>query len=80
LGAPPSTRRSRGFDHLDADGDGKLTEHDHVLMGKRVAASLGHPSGSAAEFVQAIIDYWSSTDPAAPGNWWSGPIDGLAVQ
>jgi Ca2+-binding EF-hand superfamily protein len=43
-----------GFDHLDADGDGQLTEDDHVLMGQRVAASLGHASGSPAE--QQIID------------------------
>ncbi len=45
---------SHGFDHLDADGDGQLTEQDHVLMGQRVAASLGHAPGSQAE--QKIID------------------------
>lgn len=45
---------NHGFDHLDADGDGQLTEDDHVLMGQRVAASLGHASGSTAE--QQIID------------------------
>jgi Ca2+-binding EF-hand superfamily protein len=45
---------SHGFDHLDADGDGQLTEHDHVLMGQRVAASLGRAPGSEAE--QQIID------------------------
>lgn len=45
---------SYGFDHLDVDGDGQLTEHDHVLMGQRVAVSLGHASGSPAE--QQIID------------------------
>jgi Ca2+-binding EF-hand superfamily protein len=45
---------STGFAHLDADGDGQLTEHDHVLMGQRAAASLGHPAGSPAE--QRIID------------------------
>jgi Ca2+-binding EF-hand superfamily protein len=43
-----------GFDHLDVDGDGQLTEHDHVLMGQRVAVSLGHAPGSPAE--QQIID------------------------
>lgn len=171
---------NHGFDHLDVDGDGLLTEDDHVLMGQRVAESLGHPPGSdeerqiigaylkiwrelhlphipgggtaisreqfvtstsslaadpvaakatvgalaeaflaiadtnadgrvgpaeflafqrghfptlteaeaaeafghldadgdgvlsAAEFIQAIIEYWSSTDPDAPGNWWMG--------
>ncbi|MBN6040298.1 EF-hand domain-containing protein [Amycolatopsis sp. 195334CR] len=45
---------SHGFDHLDVDGDGLLTEHDHVLYGRRAAASLGHEPGSPAE--QKIID------------------------
>ncbi|HEX4722954.1 MAG TPA: EF-hand domain-containing protein [Pseudonocardiaceae bacterium] len=45
---------SRGFDYLDLDGDGRLTEHDHVLMGWRVAASLGYAEGSPAE--QQIVD------------------------
>jgi Ca2+-binding EF-hand superfamily protein len=45
---------NHGFDHLDADEDGQLTEDDHVLMGQRVAASLGHAAGSLAE--QQIID------------------------
>ncbi|MFJ8043710.1 EF-hand domain-containing protein [Kitasatospora sp. NPDC096147] len=38
-----------GFDQLDADGDGELTEHDHVLMGRASARSLGHPEGSEQE-------------------------------
>lgn len=51
---------SQGFDHLDADGDGYLTEQDHVLMGQRVAASLGHGSGSPAErqIVDAYVLIW----------------------
>jgi Ca2+-binding EF-hand superfamily protein len=61
---------SHGFDHLDADGDGQLTEHDHVLMGQRVAASLGHVPGSLAE--QEIIDaylriWWDLHLPHIPG-------------
>ena len=28
---------------------------------------------SAEEFIQATIEFWSSTDPDAPGNWWMGP-------
>lgn len=49
-----------GFDHLDADGDGALTEHDHVLMGQRVAASLGHATGSAeqARIIGAYVRIW----------------------
>ncbi|MDT0268677.1 EF-hand domain-containing protein [Streptomyces sp. DSM 44915] len=43
-----------GFDGLDRDGNGVLTEADHVLMGRGVAQGLGHPAGSAEE--QAVID------------------------
>jgi Ca2+-binding EF-hand superfamily protein len=51
---------SQGFDYLDADGDGYLTEQDHVLMGQRVAASLGHASGSSAErqIIDAYLRIW----------------------
>jgi hypothetical protein len=49
-----TTKISRGFDHLDADGDGWLDEQDHVLMGRRVAEGLGHAAGSDAE--RRIID------------------------
>ncbi|QKW23849.1 EF-hand domain-containing protein [Kitasatospora sp. NA04385] len=51
---------SHGFDHLDADGDGRLTEQDHVLMGRSVARSLGHPAGSAPEerIVGAYVAIW----------------------
>ena len=27
---------------------------------------------SADEFTNAIIEYWTSRDPEAPGNWWTG--------
>jgi Ca2+-binding EF-hand superfamily protein len=49
-----SAKISHGVELLDADGDGRLTEDDHVLMGRRVAAGLGHPPGSAQE--QRIIE------------------------
>ncbi|GAV40016.1 calerythrin [Streptomyces acidiscabies] len=51
---------ARGFDQLDADGDGRLTEHDHVLMGRRSARALGHEEGSAAEdsVVDAYVGIW----------------------
>ncbi|MEU4446965.1 EF-hand domain-containing protein [Actinosynnema sp. NPDC050801] len=45
---------NQGFDHLDVDGDELLTEDDHVLMGKRVAKSLGHEPDSPSE--QRIVD------------------------
>lgn len=49
-----------GFDHLDADGDGLLTEQDHVLMGRRVAAALGHAPGSDPErrVIDAYLRIW----------------------
>ncbi|MFF6793704.1 EF-hand domain-containing protein [Streptomyces filamentosus] len=39
----------QGFDQLDVDGSGVLTEEDHVEMGRRVASSLGHAEGSPEE-------------------------------
>ncbi|MEV0190998.1 EF-hand domain-containing protein [Kitasatospora purpeofusca] len=53
-------RINHGFDHLDADGDGRLTEHDHVLMGRAVARSLGHTEGSRTEerIVDAYLAIW----------------------
>lgn len=51
---------SYGFDCLDTDGDGALTEHDHVLMGRRAANSAGHQPGSPAEtsMVDAYLRIW----------------------
>ncbi|HEY8980611.1 MAG TPA: EF-hand domain-containing protein [Streptomyces sp.] len=51
---------ARGFDQLDADGDGRLTEHDHVLMGRRSARVLGYEEGSEAEreIVDAYVGIW----------------------
>ncbi|MGP4114229.1 EF-hand domain-containing protein [Streptomyces sp. 4N509B] len=43
-----------GFDYLDRDGDGALTEADHVLMGRDVAEGLGYGAGSPEE--QGVID------------------------
>ncbi|KQX46286.1 MULTISPECIES: EF-hand domain-containing protein [unclassified Streptomyces] len=49
-----------GFDSLDADKDGRLTEHDHVLMGRSSARSLGHEPDSPQEarLVAAYIAIW----------------------
>ncbi|NUT95955.1 MAG: EF-hand domain-containing protein [Saccharothrix sp.] len=46
----------RGFDQLDADGDGELGEQDHVLMGRRVAEALGYQPGSPEE--QRMVDMY----------------------
>ncbi|MGI9001675.1 MAG: EF-hand domain-containing protein [Pseudonocardia sp.] len=59
-----------GFDYLDADGDGQLTEHDHVLMGQRVATSLGHAPGSPSEqqIIEAYLRIWRDLHlPHIPG-------------
>jgi len=61
---------SHGFDHLDADGDGLLTEQDHVLMGQSVARSLGHPAGSPQErrIVDGYLAIWREVHlPQLPG-------------
>jgi Ca2+-binding EF-hand superfamily protein len=61
---------NHGFDYLDADGDGQLTEHDHVLMGQRVATSLGHAPGSPSEqqIIEAYLRIWRDLHlPHIPG-------------
>jgi hypothetical protein len=45
---------NHGFDYLDVDGDGRPTEQDHVLMGRRAAQALGYAPSSAEE--QHILD------------------------
>ncbi|RRR99606.1 EF-hand domain-containing protein [Glycomyces terrestris] len=52
---------AHGFDHLDADGDGLLSEDDHVLLGKRAAAELGHAPGSPEEswIINAYLAIWN---------------------
>ncbi|EWC60642.1 calcium binding protein [Actinokineospora spheciospongiae] len=61
---------NHGFDHLDVDGDGLLTEQDHVLMGKRAAEALGHAPGSPKEqeIVDAYLRVWRELHlPHIPG-------------
>ncbi|MFF4380962.1 EF-hand domain-containing protein [Kitasatospora sp. NPDC001547] len=55
-----TTKIALGFDHLDADGDGLLTEYDHVLMGRACAEVLGHARGSDAErsMIAAYVGIW----------------------
>ncbi|MFC8173970.1 EF-hand domain-containing protein [Streptomyces sp. NPDC057242] len=50
----------RGFDQLDVNGTGVLTEDDHVEMGRRVATSLGHADGSpeTGRIVDAYTTIW----------------------
>ncbi|SES16712.1 Ca2+-binding protein, EF-hand superfamily [Lentzea xinjiangensis] len=61
---------NHGFDHLDVDGDGRLTEQDHVLMGRRAAEALGHAPGSAGErrIQNAYVRIWRDLhQPHIPG-------------
>jgi Ca2+-binding EF-hand superfamily protein len=48
------------FDHLDRDGDGVLTEEDHVIMGRAVAGGLGHTADSPEEdaIIAAYLGIW----------------------
>jgi Ca2+-binding EF-hand superfamily protein len=65
-----TTKISYGFDRLDVDGDGWLTEHDHVLAGQRVATVLGHAPGSPAEkkIIDASLAIWRDLHlPYIPG-------------
>ncbi|WP_416971011.1 EF-hand domain-containing protein [Streptomyces sp. 4F14] len=64
-----TTKIARGFDHLDADGDGRLTEQDHILMGRRAARALGHEEGSAAEsvIVDAYVGIWRDVHQPSVG-------------
>ncbi|MFE7414603.1 EF-hand domain-containing protein [Streptomyces laurentii] len=50
----------QGFDQLDVDGNGMLTEEDHVEMGRRVAVSLGHAEDSpeAERIIGAYLAIW----------------------
>jgi Ca2+-binding EF-hand superfamily protein len=59
-----------GFAHLDADGDGFLSEDDHILMGQRAAAALGYSAGSRSEqhMIDAYCKIWRTThQPLAIG-------------
>ncbi|MER7515488.1 EF-hand domain-containing protein [Streptomyces sp. NPDC126499] len=48
----------QGFDQLDVNGNGVLTEDDHVEMGRRVASSLGHAQGSPE--TERIVDAYTA--------------------
>ncbi|KAA2265371.1 EF-hand domain-containing protein [Solihabitans fulvus] len=61
---------NHGFDRLDVDGDGLLTEQDHVLMGQRVAGALGHALGSPQEqrITESFVRIWREVHaPHIPG-------------
>ncbi|MFE4593666.1 EF-hand domain-containing protein [Streptomyces laurentii] len=68
----------RGFDRLDPDGNGVLTEEDHVEMGRRVATSLGHAEDSpeARRIIDAYTAIWREVHlPFVPAGGQGIPKD-----
>lgn len=71
----------------DADGDGVVSPDEyfcflrgHFAQVTREEADTafrhldldGNGTLSPEEFTSAIVEFWSSSDPQAPGNWWMG--------
>ncbi|MFI6642624.1 EF-hand domain-containing protein [Streptomyces sp. NPDC050504] len=71
----------------DANGDGVVSPDEyfcflrgHFPQVTREAADIafghldrdGNGTLSPEEFTSAIVEFWSSRDPHAPGNWWTG--------
>ncbi len=74
------------FDLLDADGDGMVGAQDYaqfceVLGVEEGAASMGRLDRnndgklSRSEMTSLIIEFYQSSDPRAPGNWFFGVFD-----
>jgi Ca2+-binding EF-hand superfamily protein len=73
---------------LDRDGSGTLSQDEYVGMYKALGIPPSTSSEafrrldrnsdgqiSRAEFNQALLEYYLSADPDAPGNWLLGPVD-----
>lgn len=75
------------FSVADEDGDGRLDaeefwafQHGHFpdLTRTALAEAFGHLDADGDgyltrdQFTSVIVEYWTSRDPAAPGNWWLG--------
>lgn len=71
----------------DADANGRVSAQEFATFQRSHFPDLGQDELDKAfayldrnsngylstdEFVRAAIDYWSSADPQAPGNWWMG--------
>jgi hypothetical protein len=75
------------FAIADVDGDGMVSRSEFDVFQRSHFPAIpqadldeafthldrdGDGALSAVEFETAIIEYWSGTDPDAPGNWWMG--------
>ncbi|HEU5332342.1 MAG TPA: hypothetical protein VFU73_06260 [Actinocrinis sp.] len=75
------------FELADADQDGMVNgaefwafQHGHFpdLGRADLAEAFAHLDEdedgflSREQFISGIVEYWTSRDPAAPGNWWLG--------
>lgn len=73
----------------DTDGDGSVEPEDfhcfqrgHFpnLTREHPDEAFRHPDRDGdgrlerEEFITATVEYWTSTDPNAPGNWRAGPV------
>ena len=71
----------------DTDGSGDVSAEEFAVFQRSHFPGLGQDdidkaftyldrdgSGrlTAEEFIGAVVEYWSSTDRDAPGNWWMG--------
>ena len=75
---------------LDRDGNGSLSREEYVRMYEALGIPPttsgeafrrldrnGDGELSHSEFHQAIVEYYLSSDPNAPGNWLLGSLDAL---
>jgi hypothetical protein len=75
------------FAFADTDGDGRVGRHEfwafqHGHFPELTRAALDEAFDhldadhdgylSREQFTGAIVEYWTSRDPDAPGNWWLG--------
>ncbi|WP_201440413.1 EF-hand domain-containing protein [Saccharothrix sp. 6-C] len=76
------------LDAFDTDGDGVLSRAEYLRLYGALGVARQHTeeaftrldrdgSGTISyeEYRQAIVDFYLSTDPEAPGNYLLGPVD-----
>lgn len=76
----------RLFGVMDRDGDGRVSEAEYEaylgaygVEGEPARVAFGHLDRdgdgaiTADEWVENVVEFYFSDDPAAPGNWYIGP-------